>query len=46
MPIPWTLKSHLDREHVHYDILSHSQTFLLLPSHRRSMYRSKRWPRS
>jgi Ala-tRNA(Pro) deacylase len=27
MPIPWTLKSHLDREHVHYDILPHSQTF-------------------
>ncbi|MDF0673268.1 MAG: YbaK/EbsC family protein [Nitrospira sp.] len=27
MPIPRTLKSHLDREHVHYDILPHSQTF-------------------
>jgi len=27
MPIAWTLKSHLDREHVHYDVLPHSQTF-------------------
>ena len=27
MPIPHTLKTHLDREHVHYDVLSHSQTF-------------------
>lgn len=27
MPIPHTLKSHLDREHVHYDVLPHSQTF-------------------
>ncbi|MDH4154751.1 MAG: YbaK/EbsC family protein [Nitrospira sp.] len=26
MPIPRTLKSRLDREHVHYDILNHSQT--------------------
>ncbi|HMS82046.1 MAG TPA: YbaK/EbsC family protein [Nitrospira sp.] len=26
MPIPRTLKSHLDREHIHYDILAHSQT--------------------
>jgi Ala-tRNA(Pro) deacylase len=26
MPIPRTLKSRLDREHVHYDILAHSQT--------------------
>ncbi len=30
MPIPWTLKTHLDREHVHYDILPHSQTFRAL----------------
>jgi Ala-tRNA(Pro) deacylase len=27
MPIPHTLKTHLDREHVHYDVLPHSQTF-------------------
>ena len=27
MPIPRTLKTHLDREHVHYDVLPHSQTF-------------------
>jgi Ala-tRNA(Pro) deacylase len=27
MPIPQTLKTRLDREHVHYDILPHSQTF-------------------
>jgi Ala-tRNA(Pro) deacylase len=27
MPIPQTLKSHLDREHVHYDVLPHSHTF-------------------
>ncbi len=27
MPIPHALKTHLDREHVHYDVLSHSQTF-------------------
>ena len=27
MPIPRTLKGLLDREHVHYDILHHSQTF-------------------
>lgn len=26
MPIPRTLKSRLDREHVHYEILAHSQT--------------------
>lgn len=26
MPIPRTLKSRLDREHVHYDILNHSRT--------------------
>ena len=26
MPIPRTLKSRLDHEHVHYDILAHSQT--------------------
>ena len=26
MPIPRTLRSRLDREHVHYDILAHSQT--------------------
>jgi Ala-tRNA(Pro) deacylase len=26
MPIPRILKSRLDREHVHYDILAHSQT--------------------
>ncbi len=26
MPIPRTLKSRLDREHVHYDILTHAQT--------------------
>ena len=30
MPIPRTLKSHLDHEHVHYDVLSHSQTFRAL----------------
>ncbi len=27
MAIPLTLKTHLDREHVHYDVLPHSQTF-------------------
>jgi Ala-tRNA(Pro) deacylase len=27
MPIPHTLKAHLDREHVHYDVLPHPQTF-------------------
>lgn len=27
MSIPQTLKSHLDREHVHYDVLPHSQAF-------------------
>lgn len=27
MSIPSILKSHLDREHVHYDVLPHSQTF-------------------
>jgi len=27
MPIPQTLKSRLDHEHVHYDVLPHSQTF-------------------
>jgi Ala-tRNA(Pro) deacylase len=27
MPIPQTLKTRLDREHVHYDILPHSATF-------------------
>jgi len=27
MPIPSTLKNRLDREHVHYDVLPHSQTF-------------------
>ena len=27
MPIPRTLKTHLDREHVHYDVLPHSQMF-------------------
>jgi Ala-tRNA(Pro) deacylase len=27
MPIPPTLKARLDREHVHYDILTHQQTF-------------------
>ena len=27
MSIPWTLKTHLDREHVHYDVLPHSQMF-------------------
>jgi len=27
MPIPRTLKNHLDHEHVHYDVLPHSQTF-------------------
>lgn len=27
MSIPRTLKNHLDREHVHYDVLPHSQTF-------------------
>lgn len=26
MPIPRTLKSRLDREHIHYDILAHAQT--------------------
>ena len=30
MPIPLTLKTHLDREHVHYDVLPHSQTFRAL----------------
>jgi Ala-tRNA(Pro) deacylase len=27
MPIPMTVKTHLDREHVHYDVLPHSQAF-------------------
>lgn len=27
MPIPPILKTRLDREHVHYDILTHSQTY-------------------
>ena len=27
MPIPRILKTHLDHEHVHYDVLPHSQTF-------------------
>jgi Ala-tRNA(Pro) deacylase len=27
MPIPPTLKTRLDHEHVHYDVLPHSQTF-------------------
>ncbi|NJL18461.1 MAG: YbaK/EbsC family protein [Nitrospira sp.] len=27
MPIPPTVKTRLDREHVHYDVLSHPQTF-------------------
>ncbi|UVT17187.1 MAG: YbaK/EbsC family protein [Nitrospira sp.] len=30
MPIPYSLKTHLDREHVHYDVLPHSQTFRAL----------------
>ena len=30
MPIPHTLKTHLDHEHVHYDVLPHSQTFRAL----------------
>lgn len=30
MPIPHTLKTRLDHEHVHYDILRHSQTFRAL----------------
>ncbi len=30
MPIPRTLKSRLDREHVHYEVLPHSQTFQAL----------------
>lgn len=27
MPIPHTLKTHLDHEHVHYSVLPHSHTF-------------------
>ena len=27
MPIPHILKNHLDHEHVHYDVLPHSQAF-------------------
>jgi Ala-tRNA(Pro) deacylase len=30
MPIPHTLKTRLDREHVHYDVLPHPQTFRAL----------------